>query len=151
MKVRFRDYIDLAFKRLVKEPATKGLVLARYKLELGGKDGFRVNGIAGYWGRYASADKIVELARTLHGSGDWFTFDYPAKKHDGKYSHTIGLHASESSESIEVQFLESSAQCGAYHKIVAIDSLADEIHRLGEIEDNFDAFGYKYRDFQDDS
>ena len=74
---------------LIARPTRETVKEVRYKAELGGKNGYEINGIGNYWGRYGSIDKIVELAKTLENSDQDFEFYYPAKQYDRKYSHQI--------------------------------------------------------------
>jgi len=146
MKPKLKNYISLFFDMLVKRPAKKVASEVRYQFELGGEDGYKVNGIGEYWGRYASLEKIVELARTMKGEDDWFTFEFPAMKYNFKFSHQIGIHWVGEEEYIELEFHESSNQCGSYYKKVALVNLENELRDLREVEKAPEEHGFTYQE-----
>lgn len=80
MKSNVWNFLSFVVDELIKIPAKVVIKKIRYQIELGGKNGYEVNGIGNYWGRYASIKKIVELASLVNTEEDWFTFDFPAKK-----------------------------------------------------------------------
>ena len=147
MKLRFRDYVKTIYDIYIGRPARIGMMEARYKIELSGRNGYEINGIEDYWGRYGSIDKIVELTRSLKSEGDDFEFYYPAKKYDRKYSHRIGILGTSQLGIIEVEYLEASSQCGAYNKKLNISELKEEILRFDEVAEEPEKYGYVYKEF----
>ncbi len=115
--------------------------------EINTESGFEVNGIADYWGKYASVDKIVELAATLKTEDDWFSFYFPSVNSNGKFSHKISIHNSEPDGFVELEFHESSSQCGSYFKKVALSDLGSEIENLREVEKSPESQGFVYEEW----
>ena len=147
MKPTVKDYFSLFINILVKRPAKELAKGVRYQIELGGNDGYEVNGIGNYWGRYASIEKIVELANTMKNNEDWFSFYFPAVKHNFKYSHEITIHWLETKGCVGFEFIESSSQCGSYFKSVPLLNLETEIRNLREIEKSPESHGFKYKEW----
>jgi hypothetical protein len=92
MNLKPKDYIYGLFILLIVEPINRIIKEIRYKIELDGENGFEVNGINSYWGRYANIKKIVELAHNMKDDEDWFSFYFPAEEYDFKYSHRIAIY-----------------------------------------------------------
>jgi len=147
MKLRKRDYIKTLFDIFVGQKAREASKKVRYAVELGGKNGYEINGVANYWGRYGSIDKIVELASSLED--DEFEFYFPAKQYDFKYSHRIGIEGIKGTTDIEIEYLEASSQCGAFYKVLPITELKKELYRLNDITDEPEKYGYIYKDWSD--
>lgn len=149
MKIRKRDYIKSLYNIFIGRRIRETSKQIRYTVELGAKNGFEINGIGDYWGRYGSIEKIVELAASLVDENDDFTFYFPAKQYERKYSHRIGIAGVSGSDQVEVEYLEASGQCGAYFKKVLVGELKAEIERFDDITDDPETYGYIYRDWSD--
>ncbi len=147
MKLKSKDYISVFYEMLFKRPAENIFKKVRYFVELGGKGGYEVNGIGNYWGRYASIEKIVELAQTIKTDDDCFNFYFPASQYNGKYSHQIGIHRSDTECYVELEFHESSNQCGSYFKKIALENLESEIRNLREVERSPESQGFIYEEW----
>ena len=147
MKLRRKDYLRAIYEIYIGRPARNAKKELIYKVELGGKDGFEINGIEGYWGRYGSIDKIVDLAMSLENADQDFEFYYPAKEYDRKYSHRVSVIGTSEDGIVELEYLEASAQCGAYYKKLPIDLLKKEIQGFDDIAAKPQEHGYDYREF----
>jgi len=144
MNLKPKDYIYGLFILLIVEPINRIIKEIRYKIELGGENGFEVNGINSYWGRYANIKKIVELAHNMKDDEDWFSFYFPAEEYDFKYSHRIAIYWIEKRGFILFEYHEASDQCGVYEKEIALTELKNEINSLSKITKNPEDFGYIY-------
>ena len=129
---------------LLQEPTRKMVKEVRYKAELGGKNGYEINGIEGYWGRYASLEKIEELARTLQTENNSFSFYFPAPQYEYKYSHRIFLYGTKKPGSVLIEFEEASDQCGTFNKTINFNKLKSELIEMKSICLDPESYGYIY-------
>lgn len=108
------------------------------------KNIFKVNGIADYWGRYATLTEIITLTSYLKpdDESDYFTFYFPSKESNYYFSHVIGIHWHVEKNTILFEFTPSSSQCGSFEKVLKISALPDEIAKLKESTSNLEERGY---------
>jgi hypothetical protein len=146
MKLTYKDCIVGLFFIIIIEPL-KGLIKKiLYYIELGGKNGFEVDGLLFYEGRYSSVEKIVELAYRMKESGECFSFYFPAKEYNYKYNHRITISWIDKKNLILFEYNEASDQCGVYAKEIYLNSLENEINSLSQIIKEPTSFGYTYFD-----
>ena len=148
MKLTPSLVIKTLWSALVKEPIARKI---DYTIDAAnrktGKKSYKVNGVGKYWGKYASVEKIAELALTLKTEDDWFTFYLPAKEYDYKYSHRIGIYGTTEEKIFTIEFLEASSQCGAHVKKIAENELINELESLSDISDKLEENGYVWEEF----
>ena len=147
MKIRPRHYFSTLWDALAGQHIKHILVKSRYVLELGGSGGYKITGTNGYWGRYGTPEKIVELASNLEGENDCISYNLPSALHNRKYSHRVVIWGTKSNKHLLVEFNFSGDQCGSYEKQVSKSELLKEINTLQEAQSNILGYGYKYVEY----
>jgi len=129
----------------------RALVKARYVLELGGKNGYEINGAPGYWGRYGTLDKIVEIAKNLDDDdySDWgdysLSFSIPFREGQSIDYHRVTVSRVEGEYTTRrINFLVSPDCSGVYEKNVEMSMLLTELTKLISCNCNLEQNGYHY-------
>jgi hypothetical protein len=126
--------------RFVKEKMTK----LRYKIELGGKNGYRVTGIWRYPGRFQSKGQIIELCfnlklnKTISIAVRW--------KENVFYSHQFEIIANDTN-GFDIELLEADAQSYLYLKTINKEQLGTIISTIEDQCDNPMKNGFKLEHF----
>jgi len=144
MKLRRRDYIRTVWDIVLGRSLKRAFVQARYLLELRGRGGYLIHGGSGYSGRYGTLEKIVELVSEKNSSKGCISFELPAIQYDLKYSHMVNIWIKQDAESIRMEFIYASDQCGSYEKNIPLSNLLDELKILPEAQRDVLEQGYRY-------
>lgn len=144
MKLRIRDYIKTIIDMLLVRPSKEFIKTTQYQIELGGENGLKINGAPGYWGRYASLDKIAELAKQVKDEESNFSISYPAPEYDLKYYHMINIWPSDQVDHVSMEIIRAPDQCGSYFKEVDLKSIKIEIDNFYYSTQKPEKYGFKY-------
>lgn len=127
-------------------PFKRGWFQLRYLIELGGKGGFLVNGASGYWGRYASAQKVVELCSRLVGPEENIALEIPNVK-SNRPAYTVGIWGHQQSGVLTIEIPNWQAQCGSFERTIEVAQLANLLDQLGEHCAQPESHGYRYIEY----
>jgi len=118
----------------------------RYLIEFGGSGGLLVHGAPGYWGRYASPQKVVELCSRLVGPEDDLTLTIPNEQ-EKQFPHSVNIWGHRQSGLVKIEIPSIRTQCGSFEREIEISQLKSVLNQLGEHCVQPEIHGYRYIEY----